>query len=61
MGGMTFTSMVQSKFLDNPEDLGIVAVGFSGGQVRSSARVESLPFPSLSLDEATLTMPSRQV
>ena len=28
-----FTSMVKSKFLSNPEDLGVVAVGFSGGQV----------------------------
>lgn len=27
------TSMVKSKFLTNPEDLGVVAVGFSGGQV----------------------------
>jgi hypothetical protein len=26
--------MVKSKFLSNPEDLGVVAVGFSGGQVR---------------------------
>lgn len=28
------TSMVQSKFLSNPEDLGVVAVGFSGGQCK---------------------------
>ena len=28
-----FTSMVESKFLSHPEELGIVAVGFSGGQV----------------------------
>lgn len=28
------TSMVKSKFLSNPEDLGVVAVGFKGGQVR---------------------------
>lgn len=28
------TSMIKSKFLSNPEDLGVVAVGFSGGQVR---------------------------
>lgn len=27
------TSMIHSKFLTNPEDLGVVAVGFSGGQV----------------------------
>lgn len=27
------TSMIKSKFLSNPEDLGVVAVGFSGGQV----------------------------
>ncbi|TQN65846.1 Arginase [Colletotrichum shisoi] len=26
------TSMVKSKFLSDPEDLGVVAVGFSGGQ-----------------------------
>lgn len=30
------TSMVKSNFLSNPEDLGVVAVGFSGGQVRSA-------------------------
>lgn len=29
------TSMVHSKFLSHPEDLGIVAVDFAGGQVRS--------------------------
>ncbi|WYZ45742.1 hypothetical protein EsH8_VIII_001058 [Colletotrichum jinshuiense] len=29
------TSMVKSKFLSDPEDLGIVAVGFSGGQRKS--------------------------
>lgn len=28
------TSMVKSRFLSHPEDLGVVAVGFSGGQVR---------------------------
>ncbi|GKT52225.1 arginase [Colletotrichum spaethianum] len=28
------TSMVKSKFLSNPEDLGVVAVGFSGGQCK---------------------------
>jgi len=27
------TSMIESKFLSHPEDLGVVAVGFSGGQV----------------------------
>jgi len=27
------TSMVESKFLTRPEELGVVAVGFSGGQV----------------------------
>ena len=27
------TSMIQSKFLSKNEDLGVVAVGFSGGQV----------------------------
>jgi arginase len=30
----TFTSMVSSKFLSNPQDLGVVAVGFSGGQCK---------------------------
>lgn len=35
------TSMIKSKFLSNPEDLGVVAVGFSGGQVRC------FPFSSL--------------
>ncbi|KAH6670940.1 arginase [Plectosphaerella plurivora] len=28
------TSMVKSKFLSNPEDIGVVAVGFSGGQCK---------------------------
>ncbi|KAL2211154.1 Ureohydrolase [Sarocladium strictum] len=28
----SFTSMVDSKFLDHPQELGVVAVGFSGGQ-----------------------------
>ena len=27
------TSMVKSKFLSHPGDLGVVAVGFAGGQV----------------------------
>ena len=36
------TSMVKSKFLSHPEDLGVVAVGFSGGQVSSW----SFPKPS---------------
>ncbi|GAB1317200.1 Arginase, catabolizes arginine to ornithine and urea [Madurella fahalii] len=30
--GKMNTSLIQSKFLSRPEDLGIVAVGFSGGQ-----------------------------
>jgi arginase len=30
--GKLNTSMIESKFLSHPEDLGIVAVGFSGGQ-----------------------------
>lgn len=38
----TNTSMVKSKFLSNPEDLGVVAVGFSGGQVRP---LSSICFP----------------
>jgi hypothetical protein len=28
------TSTIKSHFLPHPEDLGIVTVGFSGGQVR---------------------------
>jgi len=28
-----YTSMVKSKFLDKPDEIGVVAVGFSGGQV----------------------------
>jgi hypothetical protein len=28
------TSTIKSHFLTHPEDLGIVTVGFSGGQVR---------------------------
>ena len=31
---MTSPSTIPSKFLSNPGDLGVVAVGFSGGQVR---------------------------
>jgi arginase len=31
---MTTTSMIQPKFLTRPSELGVVAVGFSGGQVR---------------------------
>jgi len=30
---MTTTSMVQPKFLSKADELGVVAVGFSGGQV----------------------------
>jgi arginase len=30
--GKLNTSMIESKFLTHPEDLGVVAVGFSGGQ-----------------------------
>lgn len=36
------TSMIKSKFLSNPEDLGVVAVGFSGGQVRSFSLLQPL-------------------
>lgn len=38
------TSMVKSKFLSNPEDLGVVAVGFSGGQVISLYSLSASPF-----------------
>ena len=31
--GSTNTSMIKSRFLSKPEDIGVVAVGFSGGQV----------------------------
>ncbi|KAJ0328422.1 hypothetical protein COL5a_005201 [Colletotrichum fioriniae] len=40
---MANTSMVTSKFLSNPEDLGVVAVGFSGGQVS----IANLLYPTL--------------
>ena len=33
-GSSMNTSMVESKFLTHPDELGVVAVGFSGGQVR---------------------------
>lgn len=42
------TSMVKSKFLSNPEDLGVVAVGFSGGQVCLSPPCTSGPEPGTS-------------
>jgi arginase len=29
---MTTTTMIQPKFLSKPDQLGVVAVGFSGGQ-----------------------------
>jgi len=32
-GQVELTSMVQSKFLQHQHELGVVAVGFSGGQV----------------------------
>ncbi|KAI0412705.1 arginase [Xylaria grammica] len=41
------TSMIKSRFLSNPEDIGVVAVGFSGGQGKAgvdagpSALIES--------------------
>ena len=34
-GQVELTSMVQSKFLQHQHELGVVAVGFSGGQVSS--------------------------
>lgn len=37
------TSMVKSKFLSNPDDLGVVAVGFKGGQVSLTNSISSLP------------------
>lgn len=49
-----FTSMVESKFLSNPRDLGVVAVGFSGGQVRSPACSP----PTMQKAELTLPDPS---
>ena len=35
------TSLVESKFLSHPEELGVVAVGFSGGQVGSASATRS--------------------
>lgn len=37
------TSMIESKFLSHPEELGVVAVGFSGGQVRPPPPLHALP------------------
>lgn len=46
------TSMVKSKFLSNPEHLGVVAVGFKGGQVHTVPypfeSIFFLPMPTLS-------------
>jgi arginase len=39
--GKMNTSMIESKFLSHPEDLGIIAVGFSGGQ--GKAGVDAAP------------------
>jgi len=36
---MTSAPQIQPKFLPSRHDLGVVAVGFSGGQVRSSLGV----------------------
>lgn len=36
------TSTVKSRFLSHPEDLGIVTVGFSGGQVRFQCTLSRL-------------------
>jgi arginase len=33
---MTTTSMIQPKFLSKGDQLGVVAVGFSAGQVRKT-------------------------
>ncbi len=43
------TSMVKPKFLVNQLDLGVVAVGFSGGQVRGSRSLTLSPSLSLLL------------
>ena len=37
------TSMIESKFLSHPEELGVVAVGFSGGQVCGISPPPPLP------------------
>lgn len=38
------TPTIQPKFLKNGTDLGIVAVGFSGGQVRKCLVQDESPF-----------------
>ena len=39
------TSMVKSKFLSDQNDLGVVSVGFSGGQVRVPEMYSPVYFP----------------
>lgn len=51
---MTSPSTIRQKFLSNPNELGVVAVGFSGGQVRPP-----LP-PLLSLSPRPLSKPLPQ-
>lgn len=45
------TSMVKSKFLSHPEDIGVVAVGFSGGQCKPGVDAA----PSALIDSGLLT------
>jgi hypothetical protein len=45
---------LQPKFLKNGSDLGIVAVGFSGGQVRDDWKNEIVPIMSNSIHSANL-------
>lgn len=43
------TDIVQSRFLSNPQDLGVVAVGFSKGQVRTAKYSDIFAVPVLQL------------
>ncbi|CAN8105497.1 unnamed protein product [Discula destructiva] len=45
------TSMVKSKFLSNPQDLGVIAVGFKGGQCKHGVDAA----PSALIDAGLLT------
>ena len=59
---MCTTSMVKSKFLSAQSELGVVAVGFSGGQVSSTLPFSHLNFTTASstvLSELILTSPCR--
>lgn len=42
---MTSPSTIEQKFVSKPNQLGVVAVGFSGGQVRKNPSAGSLGRP----------------